>query len=80
MIENKDRQDPTAVLKLTNEELLSHLESIFFVGYTSIPKTLKFKKKNKAGMCPYLVSITLGPIGYLFMSTYEYIIKAHLSK
>ena len=70
-VRNKDRQDPIAVLKLTNEDLLNHLETLSFVGHTIIPETTKFTEKNKAGMYPNPVSVTVGPFGYLFMSTYE---------
>ena len=65
--EPKERQDPTAVLKLTNEDLLCHLESLSFVEDTVISKNTKYIKKVS-----WDVSLSSQ---HLFMSTYESISK-----
>ena len=51
-VRNKDRQDPMSVLKLSQPK-------IGYVGYTVIPKTIKFTDKNKVGMYPCPIGITV---------------------
>ena len=36
-VRNKDRQDPTYVLKLSQPKLTEYIEKIGFVGHTVIP-------------------------------------------
>ena len=40
---NKDRQDPKAVLKLTEENHLSCMESLDYAGHTIIPELDHFQ-------------------------------------
>ena len=49
-VRNKDRQDPTAVLKLSDDKLIEHLSSVGCVVHTIIPETTKFTENNKVGM------------------------------
>ena len=46
-VRNKDRQDPVAVLRLSDEELLEHLSNIGYVVQTIIPEITKFTNNNK---------------------------------
>ena len=62
---NKDRQDPKAVLRLTDTKLTNYVSSLGFVGHTIIPESVRFTKSNKIGMYPCPISIPVGPFGYL---------------
>ena len=70
-VRNKDRQDPVAVLCLSKQKVIKHLESIGYVVHTIIPERTKFTINNKIGMYPCPISVCVGPHGYLFMLTYD---------
>ena len=58
-VRNKDRQDPISVLKLSQPKLTEYIEKIGYVGHTVIPETIKFTNKDKVGMYPCPISITV---------------------
>ena len=62
-VRNKDRQDPTAVVTLTNPELTKYLKGLGPVSHTLIPERLRFTEGNKPGMFPNPVSVTIGNYG-----------------
>ena len=62
---NKDRQDPKAVLRLTDTKLTSYISSLGFVGHTIIPESVRFTESNKIGVYPCPISIAVGPYGSL---------------
>ena len=68
-VRNKDRQDPTAVIKLTNPDFTKYLSALDFVGHTIIPETDRFTEHNKVGMYPNPISIATGPYGNLLWLT-----------
>lgn len=70
-VRNKDRQDPMAVLKLTEENLTSFLESLDYVGHTIIPELDKYTEHNQVGMYPNPISITTGPFGSLLFLSFN---------
>ena len=70
-VRNKDRQDPTAVLKLSDDKLVDQLSKVGYVVHTIIPETTKYTEKNKVGMYTNPIDICIGPYGYLFMITYD---------
>ena len=70
-VRNKDRQDPIAVLKLSDDKLVHQLSKVGYIVHTIIPETTKYTKKNKVGMYTNHTGICIGPFGYLFMITYD---------
>ena len=70
-VRNKDRQDPIAVLKLSDDKLVDQLFKAGYVVQTIITETAKYTKKNKVGMYTNPIDICIGPYGYLFMITYD---------
>ena len=72
-LRNKDRQDPIAVLKLSDDKLVDQLSKVGYVVHTIIPETTKYTEKNKVGMYTNPIDICIGPYGYLFMITYDYV-------
>ena len=70
-VRNKDRQDPAAVLKLSDDKLVDQLSKVGYVVHTIIPETTKYTEKNKVGMYTNPIDICIGPYGYLFMITYD---------
>ena len=62
-VRNKDQQDPIAVLKLSDEKVIKHMKEIGFVVHTLIPESTKFVKKNKIGIFPDALSLSLDPYG-----------------
>ena len=44
---NKDRQDPIAVLKLSNDKLVDQLSKVGYVIHTNISETTKYTEKKK---------------------------------
>jgi len=63
-VRNKDRQDPMAALKLTEDKMTSYLNSSDFVGHTIIPELDKYTEHNQDGMYPNPISITIGPFNH----------------
>ena len=49
-VKNKDRQNPVAVLKISNTGVRNYLKEIGFIGHTVVPETSKFTNNNKLGM------------------------------
>ena len=72
-LRNKDRQDPIAVLKLSDDKLVDQLSKVGYVVHTIIPETAKHTEENKVGMYTNPIGICIGPYGYLFMITYDYV-------
>lgn len=70
-VRNKDRQDPTAVIKLTNPDFTKYLSTLDFVGQTIIPETDRFTERNKVGMYPNPISSATGPYGSLLLLTLD---------
>ena len=70
-VRNKYRQDPSAVLKLSDNKLVDQLFKVGYVVQTIITETAKYTKKNKVGMYANLIDNCIGPYGYLFMITYD---------
>lgn len=67
-VRNKDRQDPVAVLKLTDENLTSFLETVGYVGHTIIPELDKYTEHNQVGMFHNPISVAVGPFGSLLFT------------
>ena len=70
-VRNKDRQDPIAVMKLSNDKLVDQLSKVGYVIHTIIPETTKYTKKNKVGVYTNPIDICIGPYRYLLMITYD---------
>ena len=70
-VRKKDRQHPTAVLKLSDDKLVDQLSKFGHAVHTIIPETTKYTKKNKVDMYTNHIDICIGPYGYLFMITYD---------
>ena len=70
-VRNKDRQDPVAVLKLTEDKMTSYLNSLDLVGHTIIPELDKYTEHNQVGMYPNPISITTGPFGSLLFLSFD---------
>ena len=68
-VKNKDRHDPSAVLRLTNKKLLDFLENAGHVCHTLIPELVKFTEKNKVGMYANPIDIKTGPLGHIIFLT-----------
>ena len=58
-VRNKDRQDLISVSKLSQPKLIEYIEKIGYVGHTDIPEMIKFTDKNKVGMYPCPINITV---------------------
>ena len=63
---SKDRQGPISVLKLSQPKLTEYIEKIDYVGYRVILTTIKFTDKNKVGMHPCSISITVDEHCFLY--------------
>ena len=70
-VRSKDRQDPISVLKLSQPK-------IGYVGHTVIPKTIKFIDKNKVGMYPCHIGITVDEQCFLYFLSLD--TKTDISK
>ena len=70
-VRNRDCQDPSAVLALTDESLLEFLSDTGSVTATIIPETGKFTADNRPGMHQKPVSITVGHYGWIYIC-YKY--------
>lgn len=65
-VRKRDRQDPSTVLSLTNESLLSFLSRIRLVSTTIIPETSRFAPDSRPGMYPKPVSVAVHSYGWLY--------------
>lgn len=70
-VRNKDRQDPMAVLKLTENSMTSFLDFLRCVGHTIIPELDKYTERNQVGMYPNPISISTGPFGSLLFLSFD---------
>ena len=68
-VRNKDRQDPAAVIRLTDEKLTEYLQKLEFVSHTIIPEMDHFTEHNRVGMYPHPISTAVGPFGNLLFLT-----------
>ena len=66
-IRNRERQDPRAVLKLCNKDLTEYITNIGYICHTIIPETVRSKLPIVSTPIQIL-SICVGPHGYLFFS------------
>ena len=46
-VRNRDRQDPTAVLKLCNPEMCDYISNLAYVCHTIVPETVRFTATNE---------------------------------
>ena len=66
-VKNKDRQDPAAVLTLSNTKLTDALENIGYGCHTIIPELDKYSADNQRGMYPCVTTMqTLHIIEMIF--------------
>ena len=65
-VRKKDWQDPISVVKLSQPKLIEYIDKIGYVGHTVIPETIKFTDKNKVGMYPCPISVTVNEQRFLF--------------
>lgn len=70
-VRNKDRQDPMAVLKLTENSMTSFLDFLGCVGHTIIPELDKYTERNQVGMYPNPISISTGPFRSLLFLSFD---------
>ena len=63
---NIDRQYPISVLKLSQPKLTEYIEKIGSVGHTVILETIKFTDRNKVGMYPCPISVTVDEQCFLY--------------
>lgn len=71
-VRNRDRQDPSSVLSLTNESLLSFLSRIRLVSRTIIPETSIFTPDSRPGIYPKPVSVAVESYSWLyFLCNYD---------
>ena len=73
-VRTKDRQDPIAVLKLSEDKLVDQLSKVGYIVHTIIPETSKYTEKNKVGMYTNPIGICICPYEYLFMIAYDNVI------
>ena len=69
-LKNKDRQDPTSVLTLSNTELNSELKSVGYVCHTIIPELDKYSADNHVGMFPSPISVAIPSYGWIAFLSY----------
>ena len=65
-IKNKDRQDPSSVVTLTNLGLITYLQNVGLVVKTIIPELDEFSTDNVAGIYHHPFSICLGRYGTFY--------------
>lgn len=70
-VKNKDRQDPSAVLTLCSDRLTSFLSSVGYVCHTLIPELDKFTDKNRLGMYPSPISVSIANFGWLLFLSWD---------
>ena len=68
-VRNEYRQDPIAVLKLSDEKVLKYMKETGFIVQTVIPESTKFVQTNRIGMFLGPLSLSLGPYGFLLILT-----------
>ena len=70
-VRKKDWQDPISVVKLSQPKLIEYVDKIGYVGHTVIPETIKFTDKNKVGMYPCVISITVDEQCFLYFLSFD---------
>lgn len=70
-VKNKDRQDPSSVLTLSNSKLTSELKGIGYVCHTIIPELDKYSPDNQRGMYPSPISIGIPSYGWIVFLSYD---------
>lgn len=70
-VKNKDRQDPSAVLTLCNNNLTSFLANVGYVCHTIIPELDKFTDNNRLGMYPSPISVSVAKFGWLLFLSWD---------
>ena len=64
-VRNKDRQDPAAVISLTDEKLIEYLRPLDFVSHTIIPEMDHFIEHKSVGMFSHPINIAVGSFSSL---------------
>ena len=70
-VKNKDRQDPPAVLTLSNSKLTDELSNTGYVCHTIIPKLDKFSPDNQVGMHTSPISVAVPCYGWIAFLSYD---------
>ena len=70
-VRNRDRQDPTSVLKLCDGNLADYITQLGFIVHTIIPETVRFTTTNRVNTYSNILSISIGPFGYFFFLQYN---------
>ena len=68
-VRNEYRQDPIAVLKLSDEKVLKYMKETGFIVQTVITESTKFVQTNRIGMFLGPLSLSLCPYGFLLILT-----------
>lgn len=76
-VKNKDRQDPSAVLTLTNKKFTDELRNASYVCHTIIPELDKYSSDNQLGMYPSPISIAIPSYGWIAFLSYD--VKSSMS-
>ncbi len=70
-VRNRDRQDPTAVLRLCNAELCNYVADLGYVSQTVVPEMVRYTSSNRVGMHQNIASVAIGPNGYIIFLCFE---------
>lgn len=70
-VKNKDRQDPSAVLTLSNSKLTDELRNTGYVCHTIIPELDKFSPGNEVGMHISPISFAVPCYGWIAFVSYD---------
>ena len=70
-VKNKDRQDPSAVLTLSNSKLTDELRNTGYVCHTIIPELDKFSPGNEVGMHTSPISVAVPCYGWIAFVSYD---------
>ncbi|KAJ7383334.1 hypothetical protein OS493_028882 [Desmophyllum pertusum] len=70
-VKNKDRQDPSSVLTLSNTKLTAELKNTGYVCHTIIPELDKYSPDNRRGMFPSPISVAIPSYGWIAFLSYD---------
>ena len=70
-VKNKDRQDPSSVLTLSNTKLTNELKKAGYVCHTIIPELDKYSADNQLGMFPSPISVAILSYGCIAFLSYD---------
>ena len=76
-VKNKDKQDPSSVLTLSNTKLTAELKDAGYVCYTIIPELDRYSPDNQLDMFPSPISIAIPSYGWIAFLSYD--LKSSLS-